>query len=232
MREDVLLLESQTLKATGLAMDSLTVYRQLLEGDGVIVRLRALINCCLQERMELSAFLDHYGDFFAALADSGADSLEDYLIEAILFHDNSFTRSLEMERCIPSLLAQAAAHDLDCLQQMEGLVPAVFKAHAVKHCCRSESESTMVKKITEWQPCRARQVSGTKATNSVLSRDSNLTKDQDHERLPLAPVGVVDRYEGLRNGIMASSRWSDQLDDLMAFHRQYGAGILARNRAF
>ena len=86
--------ESQPLKTARLALESLTVYRQLLDGDRVISRSRALIGCCRQGRMELGVFLDHYGDFFAALAVSAADSLDDYLIEAILFHDNAFSRSL------------------------------------------------------------------------------------------------------------------------------------------
>jgi predicted AAA+ superfamily ATPase len=203
MTEDILSLESLALKNAGLALDSLTVYRRLLDDDQVIAHLEALIDCCRQSRVELSAFLNHYGDFFAALADSAADSLEDYLIEAILFHDNAFTRSLECGRRLPSPLAPAAAHDLDCLQQLAGLAPAVFKTQAAKHCRSSESELALVKRLPEWQ--------------------------QQHGKNRERPTC---RHEELRNSIMASSRWSDRLDDLIAFHHQYGAGIFARYRAF
>lgn len=203
MTEDVLSLESLALKNAGLALDSLTVYRSLLDGDRVIGRLRALIDFCRQGRVELGGFLNHYGDFFEALADSAADSLEDYLIEVILFHDNSFTRSLENGCRLPNPLAPAAAHDLDCLQQLAGLAPAVFKAQATKHCCSSEAELALLKRLPEWQHRRG--------------------KNQEHHTC---------RHEELRNGIMASSRWSDRLDDLIAFHRRYGAGILAKYQAF
>lgn len=203
MTEDILSQESQALKNAGLALDSLTVYRRLLDEDQVIARLQALIDCCRQSRVELSAFLNHYGDFFAALVDSGADSLEDYLIEAILFHDNAFTRSLECGRRLPSPLAPAAAHDLDCLQQLATLAPAVFKNQAAKHCRSSESDLALVKHLPEWQQHHG--------------------KSQEHQTC---------RHEELRNNISASSRWSNRLDDLIAFHRRYGAGIMAQYRAF
>jgi predicted AAA+ superfamily ATPase len=179
MTEDVLPLESLALKNAGLALDSLTVYRRLVDGDPVISRLQALIGCCRQDRMG------------------------DYLIEAILFHDNSFTRNLENERHIPGHLTPAAAYDLDCLQQLTGLSPAVFKAQAVKHCCSSEAELALLKRLPEWRQLRG--------------------EGQEHR---------PGRHEDLRNGIMASSRWSDRLDDLIAFHHRYGAGILAQYRAF
>jgi predicted AAA+ superfamily ATPase len=198
------------LKNAGLALNSLTVYRQLLEGDRVIGRLQALINYCdsisrlnLGKR-ELGVLLDHYGDFFAALADSPADSLEDYLIETVLFHDNAFARSLESERNLLSPLAPAAAHDVNCLQQLVGLAPGVFKAHAVKHCCSSEVESALVRQLPEWR--------------------HRLGESQQRH----CPC----RHDDLKNSIAASSRWGDRLDDLIAFHRQYGAGIFARYRAF
>ena len=162
MAEDVLSLESLALKNAGLAMDSLTVYRRLIDGDQVIARLRALIDYCRQGRMDLGVFLDHYGEFFASLADSAADSLEDYLIEAILFHDNSFTRSLENGR-IPSPLAPAVAHDLDCLQQLAGLAPAVFKAQAATDCWGSETELALLKRLPEWRQRRGRTRSTTPA---------------------------------------------------------------------
>ena len=40
------------------------------------------------------------------------------------------------------------------------------------------------------------------------------------------------QHEELKNCFRASNRWSDRLDDLIAFHRRYGAGILAKYRAF
>jgi hypothetical protein len=208
MTEDPL--ESLVLKNAALALNSLTVYRQLLDGDRVIGRLQALISYCdsiarlnLGKR-DLGVFLDHYGDFFAALAASPADSLEDYLIEAALFHDNAFACSLEGVPDRPSPLAPAAAHDLDCLQQLAGLAPAIFKAVAVKNCCSSEAESALVRQLPEW-----RQRLG----------------ESEQRRCPCP-------HEGLKNSISSSSHWGDRLDDLIAFHRRYGAGIFARYRAF
>jgi hypothetical protein len=203
LTEDILPLESLALQNAGLALDSLTVYRRLPEVDPVIARLRALIDCCRQTRLELGVFLNRYGDFFESLADSAAGSLEDYLIEVILFHDNSFARSLEREGRISSPLAPAAAHDLNCLQQLAGLDPAGFKAQAARCCCSSEAELALVKHLPEWQHRRG--------------------KSQKHQ---------ARRYEDLRNSIIASSRWGDRLEELIAFHRRYGAGILARYRAF
>lgn len=214
MTEDVQSPEYQALKTAGLALDSLTVYRQLLDGDRVIGRLRSLINCCITHTIETGVFLNRYGDFFADLADSGADSLEDYLIEAILFHDNSFTRGLDSTGNPHASLAAAAAHDLDCLQQLTGLVPAVFKEHASKHSSGAGAPLAMVQELPEWQHRRG------KGRGRRARRAPGGTGE--------APV----RQEDLIDGIASSSRWSDMLESLIAWHRQHGAGIFARYRAF
>jgi predicted AAA+ superfamily ATPase len=209
MTENALLSELQALKAAGLALDSLTVYRQLLDGDPVIGRLGALIDCCRQEQAPLSIFLRLYGDFSAALADSGADSLEDYLITAVLFHDNAFTRSGEQGRPATGFLEQAAVHDLDCLQQLTGLPPAAFKAYAAQHCSHSALELAFIDQLPEWQQC---------ASGS--------------ECRPAASASFSCQYEQLRHNFRSCSRWSDRMQDLLSFHSRQGAGMFARYRGF
>ncbi len=195
---------SQPLKETGLALNSLTVYRRLLDEDQVINRLRALSDFCLRDRTELEIFLNHYCDFFASLADSAACSLEDYLVAAILFHDNPFSRAMERDSHNLAGLEAAAAHDLNCLQQMANLAPALFKAYAVQRCCESEAERTAVNNLPEWQT----------HSGAAIGRQR------------------YGRYEELSRSFQESSRWCDCLDGLISFHRQNGAGIFAQYGAF
>jgi predicted AAA+ superfamily ATPase len=220
MTEEVSSPEYQALKNAGLALDSLTVYRQLLDGDRVIGRLRSLINYCISYTIETGVFLNRYGEFFAALADSGADSLEDYLIEAILFHDNSFTRGLDSESGPHASLAAAAAHDLGCLQQLVGLVPAVFKVHASKHSSGARSELAEVQALPEWQHRRGESRGRARRTPGAGTPGTGTPG-----------AGASTRKAELIDGL-ASGRWSDMLESLIAWHRQYGAGIFARYRAF
>ena len=195
---------SQPLRDAGLALHSLTVYRRLLDEDQVIYRLHALSDFCRRDRTELELFLNRYCDFFAALAASATGSLEDYLISAILFHDNPFTRSLERDSHDLAGLEAAAAHDLNCLQQIANLAPAIFKAYAVRRCCESEAERAVVNSLPEWQ----------------THRGANMGQQR------------YCRYEELNHSFQESNRWSDCLEGLISFHRQNGAGIFARYRAF
>jgi Predicted ATPase (AAA+ superfamily) len=112
-----------------LAMDSLSVYRGLLE-DNVLSKLRSLLIGLDKTDVQLRETINLYNNFYFELAKSRSLSLTDYIIDKIIFDENPFTLEIQTfaGSCTDEALFKAVTHDLNSLQQLASLDSATLKA--------------------------------------------------------------------------------------------------------
>ena len=189
------------LSITLLALDSLSIYRGLLK-DKVINNLKSLLCCINKVNVELRDVVNSYSDYYFELAKSGTLSLQEYLIDKIIFDENpfSFTSQAIKTNGYNSLLEKAVLQDLKALQLVSKLEPKIIK-----------SEICELFKMSSYQP----YISGL----PDWALDSQLS-------------GGPDYIQQIKEKFYHSNQWDSCLEDLKNFHRRYGCGDFARYIAF
>lgn len=117
------------LTTTLLALDSLSIYRGLLENK-VLSRLKALLICLNKADVELREVINLYNDFYFELAKNSTISLQDYIIDRIIFDENPFSFKIQAVQMSGSdgVLEKAVSNDLLGLQLVSKLDPTMIKA--------------------------------------------------------------------------------------------------------
>lgn len=88
------------IRSTKLALKSISIYRNLLH-DPVIGRLYSLLDYMDGAKVSLEEVADLYNGFFFELLQSGANSLEGYIVDKVLFDENPFSREkLNTEKAV------------------------------------------------------------------------------------------------------------------------------------
>lgn len=195
-------MEHSKISSILLALDSLSIYRGLLE-DSVISKLKTLLISLDRTHAELREVLNSYQEFYFELAKkSTVMSLKDYLLDQIIFDENPFTFQ---QQILPSdsskkVLEKAAAQDLMDLQLISQFDPAFVKAHLAV-LFKKGRNTTLIKELPEWVS----------------------------ECFFLSPSNHINH---IKERILTYNSWSDSLEDLKEFHKQYGCGLFARYFAF
>ena len=192
------------IKGAALMLDSLCIYRGLLE-DPVLHAWHLLLKSAA-DGGEAGRFIELYAGFFKLLA-SNIDSLSlpEYVAEKVLLDENPFTLSagkLATEVSAATLTA-AAERDLEALQAAASLTP-----RALKDCCPAVYHSDkftnrMPESLPEW------------------GQHQDLTSISDD-----VPI------ERIKKLLLSSNNWGDRTGDLLKFHRTNGTGCFARHYAF
>lgn len=191
------------IRSTKLALDSISLYRNLLD-DNVVNSLRLLLDYISMGKVELSCVTNLYNNFFFTLAESGTNSLEDYIINKIIFDENPFSLKAQTKGIDENegLIERAAANDLVNLQLISKLNPYTIKNQLSRYFDDSEFKY-IIEKLPEWY---------------VESRE-DLEDSPSHIR-------------EIKQVFHSSSQWSECISKLEKFHKVYGCGIFATYRAF
>lgn len=112
-----------TLSSAGLALDSLTLFRGLLN-DPVLARFSALLHCPPED---IRSFIKAYSDFVSALY-AVTDNLSDYLQNAVLEQENPYVSRMASGGPIPEVIRASFRRELDILQNLSGLTSSEVKA--------------------------------------------------------------------------------------------------------
>lgn len=122
-------MRQRELTTTLLALDSLSIYRGLLE-DKVLSKLKALLITLDKADVQLRETINLYNDFYFELAKSNSLSLTDYIIDKIIFDENPFTLKIQtlLNDSTDVALEKTVAHDLRGLQQVSKLDSTLLKA--------------------------------------------------------------------------------------------------------
>jgi len=113
------------IQKTRIAMESLGVYRGLLQDD-VISKLYTLFEYLAKNPHDIVGTLKIYNEFYYTLMKKGkGSSLRDYIIKEIIFHDNIFATLVQTSEIedMTNDIAQAAAQDLKYLGQIASIMP-------------------------------------------------------------------------------------------------------------
>ncbi|MCB8817441.1 ATP-binding protein [Desulfosporosinus shakirovi] len=194
-------MEQNKLTTTLLALDSLSIYRGLLD-DNVLSRLKSLISCVNQATNEFRDVVNLYNDFYFELAKSGTVSLQEYIIDKIVFDENSFTFKPQAVQTSEynNFLEKAVANDLKGLQQVSKLTPGLLKAK-ITETFANNSYKPFIEVLPDW-------VSEYQPSNS--------------------PAHI----QQIKELFSLSNHWDECLDELNHFYKNYGCGLFARYIAF
>lgn len=197
------------IREAKLALDSLSIYRQLLD-DAVLKKLYGLLEYVqnLGKNPDLDGFIKHYGSFCFSLAASNPSfSLKDYIIDLILYDDNAFTMAAESISPgeMNSALKAGASQDLACLHRVTCLKPSSLKSLVKEHFTLTGFEMSVIESLPSW-------------TSEVSRCRSGLDSAQP-----------ADEIRALFRSDMP---WKDLPDLLSGFFRRNGRGIYAKYAAF
>ncbi|EHQ90779.1 ATP-binding protein [Desulfosporosinus youngiae] len=194
-------MSQKTLTTTLLALDSLSIYRGLLN-DKVINSLRSLLYCLNKTDTELREIVNSYNDYYFELAKSGTMSLQEYILDKIVFDENPFTFNLQavQNNGFDPILEKAASNDLKALQLVSKLEPAMIKA-ALNQLFEEPGCQTLIEGLPDW---------------AIIPQTS----------------GSLAHIQQIKEQFCRSIQWAECLKELKIFHRTYGCGVFARYIAF
>lgn len=192
------------IKSSRLALDSLCIYRNLLK-DPIIKKLKVLLEYICLEEKELSQSINLYNDFLYSLLDKDVDSLEDYIVNKIIFDENSFSKNVHKlnEDKKKVLIKNAVSLDLENLQMLSTLDSKNIKSYLINYF-RDEEFKYIIEKLPDWQ-IKCEYI--------------------DNKVNP-------ENIRNIKQKLFKSNRWGGLIYDLEDFHRQYGCGLFAEFRAF
>ena len=135
---------------TLLALDSLSIYRGLLE-DKVLSKLKALLIYLDNGEVELRKVVNLYNDFYFELTKSDTLSLKDYIIDKIIFDENPFSFKSQAVQCsdCDSVLEKAVSNDLRGLQLISKLDPFMIKAE-ITELFEDNNVKLIIESLPDW----------------------------------------------------------------------------------
>ncbi|MBC8061253.1 MAG: ATP-binding protein [Clostridiaceae bacterium] len=145
----------EVILSTKYALDSISIYRNLLE-DEVLSKFRKLLDYISKTQVELDGAINLYNEFFFLFAKSTSISLEEYILEKIIYDDNPFSSLGTNEK--------AASNDLNSLQLVSKLSSEVIKSKLIQIFSNSEYKY-LIEKLPTW-------VSKIEVEESLLYQDN------------------------------------------------------------
>jgi len=199
-------LKELDLKRVKLALDSLSVYRKLLE-DELINKLYILLKCTISDNINPCSYINIYNDFFFTLASTSRMSLKEYLIDKIIFDENPYSlaaNNISLSSKM-DLLEASVSNDLINMQLVSLSNSSIIKNYAKKHIDNNEFDLSLIEKLPDW--------------GFEDSGSDELTPEHNHIKL-------------IKESFYKSTAWNECLHTLKQFYRNHGCGIFARNIAF
>jgi uncharacterized protein len=197
-----------------LALDSLLVYRGLLE-DPTIKRLRDLFIGLEREDIQLREIINLYNDFYFELAKCPEPSLAQHILNQIIFDENPFSFNVQAlnSQVKENVLEKAVARDLRNLESIARLKSTTLKAEITRTLKQKNTKNqdagldtffeSMLHELPDWE--------------------YNPTHFTSHE---------PEHLRQLKQKILTTHPWEGCLEELKQFHQQFGSGIFAKSIAF
>jgi hypothetical protein len=143
-------MEHNQLTSALLALDSLSIYRGLLENK-VLSKLKELLISSNKADVVFREVINAYHEFYFELAQSGTMSLHDYVLDQIIFDENPFTFQQQAVQSNSSnqVIEKTAAQDLNSLQRIAQLNPASVKANLTE-LFKTNPHYALIEDLPEW----------------------------------------------------------------------------------
>ena len=131
-------------KQVKLSRDKISIYRDLIE-DKVINLFYELIVLIESEAMDLSEFINKYNDFYFALSKSGKSCFREYVVEKIIFDENTYSLKMNKE------LIDVVKNDLSNLMNIADFASENLKKNAVESFKDFEVELCDIENLPKWK---------------------------------------------------------------------------------
>ncbi|MFL0196733.1 ATP-binding protein [Clostridium sp. WILCCON 0269] len=191
------------IKYAELSLDSISIYRELLQ-DKVILSLKKFLEFICEGKISIGSITNLYNEFFFVLAHKGYSSLEDYIIDEIIFNENPFSKGAENKSFndCEDLIKSAAVNDMEKFRCIARLNCSSIKEKLLNYF-ENNGFKEIIEKLPEWKLGRS-------------FREKNY------------PPHIRE----LKEKFYSSNNWSECIGDLEKFHENYGCGMFVRYRAF
>ncbi|ADQ06874.1 protein of unknown function DUF815 [Caldicellulosiruptor hydrothermalis 108] len=194
---------NEKIKLYRLCFENLKVYRNLIH-DSVLEKLYNLICYIDDGSQDFARIVNLYSTVYYNLLEAGKGcSLKEYIIEKILFSENTFTKLAAKSVnniAINESLKKATAYDLDCLEFISN-----FSAKEIKDYLKESA--TLPNFLAE-------SFLELKGTNTML-----------HNTIDNSTKTIIEKFLNI-------TPWSSLIEELVEFHRQNGFGIFAKYKGF
>jgi len=200
--------EKNDLMQVWFAMESLVIYRELLQ-DPVLAELRFLLEHLNSDKPDVMRAVASYSSLCHMLFKSGA-GLKSYIVEKILYTENTFSREAETmgAECLTEPVEAAVKADLKRLQTIAGI--------------KSETIKTLIIDLCETDGWQAEEVAGLPAFPGN-SPECNLP----------SKINSIDSHSSdIHLHILQSTCWADCAVELAKYHHRRGSGVFSQYRAF
>lgn len=191
------------IKYAKLSLNSISIYRKLLR-DKVILGLINFLELICRGKIHIESVIRLYNEFFFLLAHKGYSSLEEYIIDEIIFSENPFSKGAENKSFnkFENSIKSAAANDLESLRYIARLNFSNIKEMLLNYFQNDEFKE-IIEKLPEL-------------------KDTNDFREHNY----------ANHIRDLKEKFHYSSNWSECIEELEKFHEDYGCGMFVRYRAF
>lgn len=135
-----------------IALDSLSIYRGLLQNK-VLNKLNELLKYILSEEKEIGTIINTYNDFYYCLINiNSTNTFKSYIINCVLFDNNVFSKTAEIEdfNSIHNCIKSAVDNDLLCLQRIASLSAEDIKSYLNQSNQHWDFEINAIRTLPEW----------------------------------------------------------------------------------
>ena len=235
---------SAEIKKALLSIKSLSIYRQLLQNE-VLICLIDLLNYMDNDKVDICIFTELYNNFYYKLAGRGTlRALNEYIIEAILFDENTFTKQAEIHgyELMDDFIKLSASKDLYYLQTVSMLSSSLIKQYALDFCTAGSFEECIVKNLPVWDfEYKASDIiqAGTDADEDTNAGTVTVKGTDTDTDINTAQFSMLHSYTNYGSNfspiiekLLSSDDWSNCIQHIADFHNKWGCGIFARFKAF
>lgn len=199
----------QKIKKVRLALNSLSIYRELLQ-DKVVKNLLVLLDflCIEEKKVKSEEYIKLYCNLYYELASSDSSiCLKNYIIEKLIFSENPFSiqAGLKDYSMLDENLKKAAEFDLIKLEIIAKLSSNNILDYMLDQEHHRDFEIEAIKNLPLWNM-------------SCENSDSSFSTNE--------------YFTSIKKKLSSSLNWNKYLKDICDYHNKYGSGIFAMYKAF
>lgn len=130
--------------------EAIGVYREIVKGP-VLKKLYELFKHMDKKTGDINGFITRYCEFYYELINNNCKSLTDYIIDQVLYADNSFTRLSESKGVASSYVIETSSNDLKHLSEIARILALDLKEAGIKLYSPTSYQKTIIKELGEWK---------------------------------------------------------------------------------
>lgn len=205
-----------------IALESLVIYRQLLQ-DQTMMELHLLLDHLCLECPDIFQSIALYSSLCHKLLQVGTD-LKSTIAEKIIHMENAFSRAAEVHgaECLKESMEAAVKGDLMRLQTIADLKAEQIKNWIIECCAVEGWQAEAVLSLPVFpESCSEDTFSAVTMSCSAAGNNSYIES-----------ISTGSHYSEVYSYIVQSACWADCSGELAEYHHYWGSGVFSQHKAF